>query len=119
MGMDIYGVADSLRGALEAWDTNNRRTGRSTNLIQSASDVDVIVVGHKSTQEAYLRELKRARKKSHVHAVFPKDFIDGKAVLPSTGSGGRVLFDHEWLRQYYGGILERAAARIETNEEPR
>lgn len=113
MGNDIYDLGRSLLAAVGVWDAANARSGRTTRLLlDSVEAVDVIVVPTVAAKRRHEQELGRLGKRATVFVVAPGLYAERLDKLPQPGSGGQILFDHEWLCLYYTAVLRKAESLL-------
>lgn len=108
--MDHFGIGPALQALLRVYLTGARGTGRTTSLINSVRDGDRIICGRLDEQRRLRELLFRANRDVEVIAI-PPGHIDVIAALPPCG--GRTLFEHTWVAEFYERALAQAARNID------
>jgi hypothetical protein len=108
--MDHFGIGTAMRAMAQLYQQTARRTGRTTSLLNSVKDGDRIVFA--SVKDARLfGHLLRERGKKVECVVRSPDNPDDLFHLSMTG--GRTLFDHRWVEDYYALAIDRSYKEID------
>lgn len=93
--MDRYGFGSAALMALHLYEIAQRGTGRTTSMLDSATDIDAILCLDAREAERLRRELHRRDKKTVVIRcdLYPSGEIDTER-LAGLRVKGRILFDH-------------------------
>jgi hypothetical protein len=133
-----FGVTAAMKLALRTFEFHSRKTGRTTTLIEAAREGDIIITSsqqHKRVIEGALREKeseslattgRRPAEKVSVFVVDPKRDIRALPnVIPAKAITGRILYDHEFIREYWearfddiGSDLTEVAERMGRETPP-
>lgn len=108
--MDHFGIGTALQAMLQTYENTARRTGRTTNLIESLRDGDRVVVESAAVKRHIVGLLQERGLQVDVIVVDPKDV--GELFRRGT-SQGRTLFEHTWIEAFYHMRLKYAAADID------
>jgi hypothetical protein len=108
--MDQFGISTAMRSMVEVYFTTARRTGRTTQMLDSLKDGDRIVCIDLREAQRLQNLLAERELKVKVLTCHP----DNPRDLFSVGTPeGRTVFDHSWVEQYFRNTLARAEADID------
>lgn len=111
--MDHFGIGAAIRGAANIYFQSARQTGRTTSLVESVKDGDRIVF----TNE---REAERVRRLCLERGVTVECVVikpmEPERVFNRGTPGGRTIFDHSWVEQFYMLAIDNAAQAIDRLE---
>lgn len=108
--MDFFGIGQALTGCLEIYFRSARMTGRTTNLIESVKDGDMVVFSTHKDRVIFVREL-NARGLSCATMVC--DPVDINGIFKVATSKGRTIFDHRFVEEFYTNSLNSAISTLE------
>lgn len=100
--MDIFGILSGLTADFETRCRSARGTGRSTVLVDMATEDDVVVVLHGNYENEFRALFLQRRRAGTQLPRIVRCKADLAAVLRDTAGmkiKGRVLFDHSWLER--------------------
>lgn len=109
--IDEYGFGSAALATLFLFDLEQRRSGRSSRMIERAQAGDVVVVAspHEMRRlEALLRAIGKTDVRLFVseHGEFPQG-LAGRRIA------GRVIFDHDWLRKHFERAIRHAEGALD------
>ena len=96
--MDIFGIGAAIMGAAEIYFRAARRTGRTTQLLNSLNDGDRVYF----LERNHLRSFKRLAKERNLDiecCVIPVNDIHD--IYKMGTCQGRSVFDHSWVEAYH------------------
>lgn len=105
--MDIFGIGDSLQERFGDYSRCARGTGRTTHLIESLADGDVVVVRNHVEGRCIQRYCDDAGVDVRTVIVNPEKPQEAERELCGIDVRGNVYFDHTWLEHYYRKAIER------------
>lgn len=108
---DIFGIGNAIKTALGMYRVMARRTGRTTNLINSLKPGDRVVVTN-SAEKKRLESLCRERGLGDV-CFTVCDPTKPENLFNKPPSKGRTIFDHTWVEEFYQNAVERAETSID------
>ena len=108
--MDIFGIAQAMKGMAYTYFQSARRAGRTTALIESLKSGDQVCFA--SSQEAHrVQVLCRERGiEITICVISPKQ---PDKLFNQARAQGRFIFDHLWVEQYYLHRIEQASLDID------
>jgi hypothetical protein len=108
--MDFFGIGQAIKGALQVYFMNSRRTGRTVSMIESLKNGDRIIFNN--SQEAHrVRRLCEEQGKKVECVFFPIDRVNEIFTL-RTGQG-KTIFDHSWIEEYYLSVIDAGYRNID------
>lgn len=110
--MDQFGIGQALFGVISIYFRSARRTGRTTNLVESVKTGDRVVFDNpnEARRVKHLCKLRNVEIETIViDPKFPEKLFDQGPVL----NDGRLIFDHSWLEKYYENVFLTAENRID------
>jgi len=110
--MDHFGIGTGVAGAAKVYFQSSRRTGRTTSLVDSLKDGDVVV---------FLNEREGQRVKSlckdrgvDIEIVVCNPAMPERLFTQYAPLGDeRFLFDHSWVEAFYMRAIDRAQNDID------
>ena len=106
--MDFFGIGAALKGVTEIYFQSARRTGRTTALLESLREGDVVVTAS-ATSARHLCDQVRARGLLEVGVVVSHP---ERAYELRENKGRRIVLEHSFIEKVYRQALERAAREI-------
>lgn len=113
--MDNYGIGAAIRAASLTYFSTARRMGRTTQMIDSLRDGDVIVFAERREADRVKRLcMDRGLVDVKTVVVDPKHPLDPETGMHHpTHEGGRRVLDHLWVEQFYLNALSNAEAFLD------
>lgn len=109
--MDQFGIGAAVSGAAECIFMAGRRTGRTTQLIESVKDGDRIIFSNPKEAER-VRRLVLERGVEVECVTVPIGDLDLSRLGPSPGDG-RTILDHSWVEEFYRQQISGARRSID------
>lgn len=108
--MDHFGIGVGVRGSVLTYLRAARNSGRTVSLIESLKDGDRVVF--MTAAEAQRVQRLCAERKVSIECSVIKP-TDPRSIFNRGTPKGRLIFDHEWVEQYYLLALDRAQSEID------
>ena len=106
---DIYGTGSAIRALFQIWSNTTRGTGRTKHMVSQLQGGDVVVFKQSQEGDRVRRLCREAGFDIEVRVVDPgRPYEVYEKVQALRGVGGRVLFDHTWVEEYYREMIEGA-----------
>lgn len=105
-----YGNGAAMRGIVEAYNQGARRTGRTTMMVNSLREGDIVVF-HDSREMRRVDRMIRERGLHNVKCITvpadgPLDQLYGRK------ANGKTVFDHMWVEAHYRNAIKRAETEL-------
>ena len=112
--MDDYGIGALALGGFRMLMRSLRQTGRTSRLVLSVQDGDVVVFLRKQDADDFLRRMRKQRPDVGVRTLIvdladPNDLF---LALRPAGPRGRVHLDHSWVEAAYIRQMEGLRAHL-------
>lgn len=113
---DIYGIGNALRSMVSIYQQTSRRSGRTSTLLSTVKDGDCVVF---STRKEAVRVRDLARERGIIiqtRVCKPTDPGQWVYEVGRDEIGGRIMFDHSWVEEYYQRSIDDAEERLRAFE---
>lgn len=106
-----YGMGAATRAAMDMFNMGCRQTGRTLRMCENANPGDRIVA-HDERAKRYIERILRDIAKENVEVVAIPVSLHGDHLARLRPASGRLMFDHNWVEQFYMARIGNAQADI-------
>jgi hypothetical protein len=108
--MDAFGIGESIQEILRDYFGQERRTGRTTAMLEALRDGDMVVF---LTHEEMRRVVRLAQIKGVKITGIVVPTWNPHSVRDHPAPEGRTVFDHSWIEAYYAQEIKSARGLID------
>lgn len=112
--MDMFSIGSSISDAVRTYFRNSRGTGRTTMLLDTVEEGDMVVFDT-GAELAHFNRLCKERNIDVLGVVVPCTKVELLRNHPRPV--GRIIFDHSWVERYYLLQIEACGRVIENLKE--
>lgn len=108
--MDQFGIGQAMRTAAAIYSQTARRTGRTTQLVESLKAGDRVVF---LTEQEAVRVHRLCRERGVRITAITLPVHTPEELFSRSSSEGRTIFDHSWLEAFYALRIDQCASEVE------
>ena len=116
--MNDHGFGEKLKELTENFIKSCRQTGRTTSLIDSLKDGDIVIF-YNTPEAKRIQNLSLVEKNVKIHAVVINPKLNDSEIsyklneIKIENKNNRIVFDHSWIEKYYLVTIEQAIANLD------
>ena len=115
--MDMFGIGNAVKIAVDMVHRASRRTGRSKLLLNTVQCDDLVIFANPNDAENFRRKIRgsnlRNIKVISAGANINMLFTHFRHSCPN----GRAILDHSWIEDYYSYVIQKASDDIDMIEK--